>query len=148
MKAYGLSETVGDQYAKAWVVDAFAKCGIKYKHSKLDRSGVYGEALPLVTSGRVRLLDNRRLVNQFALLERRTTSGGKDIIDHGKSGSDDVSNAVAMALVTKGRGGMKFTQADVDRVAMMGKQGSPFNPSPLRPRFGIPNREPYKYPRW
>jgi len=100
LKSYGLAETTGDRYAAAWVVDAFAKCGIRYRHSELDRSAVYAEALPLFTSGRVRLLDNRRLVNQFASLERRTSAGGKDRIDHGVNGSDDVSNAVAMALVT------------------------------------------------
>ena len=108
LKAYGLNATVGDRYAAAWVVDAFAQCGIKYNHSELDRSAVYGEALPLFTSGRVRLIDNRRLVNQFASLERRTSAGGKDRIDHGVSGSDDASNAVAMALVTKGCVPMKI----------------------------------------
>jgi len=103
LKSYGLAETTGDRYAAAWVVDAFAKCGIRYLHSERDRSAVYAEALPLFTSGRVRLLDNRRLVNQLASLERRTSSGGKDRIDHGVSGSDDVANAVAMALVTVGK---------------------------------------------
>ena len=49
------------------------------------------------------MLDNRRLVNQFASLERRTSSSGKDRIDHGVNGSDDASNAVAMALVTEAR---------------------------------------------
>lgn len=28
---YSLSETVGDRYAAAWVVDAMAKCGINYQ---------------------------------------------------------------------------------------------------------------------
>ena len=103
LKSYGLTETTGDRYAVAWVVDAFAKCGIAYKHSDRDRSAVYAETLPLFTSGRVRLLDNRRLVHQFASLERRTSSSGKDRIDHGAADSDDASNAVAMALVTKGK---------------------------------------------
>ena len=75
LKSYGLKETVGDRYAAAWVVDAFAKCGIKYTHSDKDRSEVYGEALPLFTSGRVRLLDNRRLVNQLASLGASHVSG-------------------------------------------------------------------------
>ena len=117
LKSYGLNETVGDRYAAAWVVDAFSKCGIKYSHSERDRSAVYAEALPLFTSGRVRLLDNRRLVNQLASLERRTSSGGKDRIDHGVSGSDDVSNAVAMALVTNaGRRQIVFDPAFVAKI--------------------------------
>ncbi len=41
LKAYGLKETTGDKYAAGWVVDAFEKCGIKYKHSERDRSSVY-----------------------------------------------------------------------------------------------------------
>ncbi len=113
LKSYALAETTGDRYAAAWVVDAFAMCGIKYRHSERDRSAVYAEATPLFTSGRVRLLDNRRLVNQFASLERRTSSGGKDRIDHGVSGSDDVSNAVAMALVTVGKAPFVVTREQV-----------------------------------
>ena len=102
LKSYGLSETVGDKYAAEWVVDAFAKCGIKYAHSERDRSAIYLDALPLFTSGRARLLDNKRLVNQFASLERRTSSIGKDRVDHGPGGHDDVCNSAALALVLGG----------------------------------------------
>lgn len=115
LKSYGLHETIGDRYAAAWVVDAFAKCGIKYRHSERDRSAVYAEALPLFTSGRVRLLDNRRVVNQFATLERRTSPGGKDRIDHGVNGSDDAANAVAMALTSQGKSQLVVTQAMLER---------------------------------
>jgi hypothetical protein len=103
LKSYGLSQTVGDKYAAQWVVDAFAKCGIKYCHSERDRSSIYLDALPLFTSGRVRLLDNKRLINQFASLERRTSSIGRDRVDHGPGGHDDVCNSAALALVTRGR---------------------------------------------
>ena len=128
LKSYGLVETTGDKYAAAWVVDAFAKVGIKYCHSERDRSSVYGEALPIFTSGRVRLLDNRRLVNQLASLERRTSSGGKDRIDHGVNGSDDVSNAVAMALVTlSSRRMIRFSPDQVARFkSNSGHPQSPF----------------------
>jgi hypothetical protein len=40
LKAYGLTRTVGDKYAAEWVVDAFAKAGIKYQHSDRDRSAI------------------------------------------------------------------------------------------------------------
>jgi hypothetical protein len=99
LKAYGLRSTKGDKYAAQWVVDAFARCGIKYEHSERDRSSIYLDALPLFTSGRARLLDSKRLVNQFAALERRTSSIGKDRVDHGPGGNDDVCNAAAGALV-------------------------------------------------
>jgi hypothetical protein len=99
LKEYGLHETVGDKYAHQWVVDAFAKRGINYKHSERDRSAIYGDALPLFTSGKVRLLDNKKMINQFASLERRTSSIGKDKIDHGTGGHDDLCNSVAGAMV-------------------------------------------------
>jgi len=62
LKQYGLHATVGDRYAAQWVVEAFAKFGIKYNHSDRDRSQIYLDALPLFTSGKVRLLDNKRLI--------------------------------------------------------------------------------------
>jgi len=37
----------GDKYAAAWVVDAFANCGIMYRHSERGRSAICAEALPL-----------------------------------------------------------------------------------------------------
>ena len=56
-------------------------------------------ASPLINSGRVELLDHPRLVAQLCGLERRTAWGGRDSIDHGPGGHDDVANAVAGALV-------------------------------------------------
>jgi hypothetical protein len=35
---------------------------------------------------------------QFASLERRTSAGGKDSVDHGRNSHDDLCNAVAGAL--------------------------------------------------
>jgi hypothetical protein len=99
LKSYGVHATMGDRYSAQWVIDAFAKCGVKYLHSDRDRSSIYLDVLPLFTSGRARLLDNRRLVNQFASLERRTSSVGKDRVDHGPGGHDDACNAAAGALV-------------------------------------------------
>lgn len=103
LKSYGLKKTVGDKYAAQWVIDAFRKCGIEYVHSELDRSAIYLEALPLFTSGRVRLVDNKRLTNQFGSLERRTSPSGKDRVDHGPGGHDDVCNSAALALIQRGR---------------------------------------------
>jgi hypothetical protein len=100
LKSYNnLRKVTGDRYSAQFVVDAFAKHGVVYEHSKRDRSAIYQDALPLFTSGRVRLLDNPRMVNQFASLERRTSSLGKDRIDHPPNGSDDVCNAVALSMV-------------------------------------------------
>jgi hypothetical protein len=99
LKGYGLTSATGDRYAAEWVTDAFAKAGIRYENSTRDRSAIYADCLPLFTSGRARLLDNQKLVTQFAGLERTTSSMGRDKIDHGKGGHDDICNAGALALV-------------------------------------------------
>jgi hypothetical protein len=81
------------------VVEAFQKVGVKYIKSERDRSAIYLDTLPLFTSGRAHLIDNPRLVSQFAALERRTFSTGRDRVDHGSTGRDDVCNSAAGALV-------------------------------------------------
>ena len=55
--------------------------------------------MPLFTTGRARLLDNERLVAQFAGLVRTTSPSGRDKVDHGKTGMDDVCNAAAGAMI-------------------------------------------------
>jgi hypothetical protein len=98
-KNYRIGRVVGDKYAAGFVVEGFQKNGITYAYSERDRSQIYLEALPTLTSGRAKLLDNKRMVTQFAQLERRTSSSGKDRIDHPDNQHDDVANAVAGALV-------------------------------------------------
>ncbi len=99
VKSYGLLSCTGDRYGAQWVTQSFAKNGIGYHHSQRDRSAIYGEVLPLFTSGRARLLDHRRLVAQLASLERRTSSMGRDRIDHPVGAHDDLSNSTAGALI-------------------------------------------------
>ena len=52
-----------------------------------------------MNSHRVELLDHRRLALQLAGLERRTSRGGKDSIDHAPRAHDDLANAAAGALL-------------------------------------------------
>src|SRR5262249_56605339 len=79
--------------------EQFRKRGVEYVPSEKPKSAIYAEVLPMLTSGRVRLLDHGRLLAQFLGLERRTARGGKDSIDHGPHGHDDLSNAASGALV-------------------------------------------------
>jgi hypothetical protein len=104
-RQYRCGTIYGDRYAASWVTEAFAKEGLTYCHAQRDRSAIYGDALPLFTSGRVRLLDNQRLVNQLISLERRTSPAGRDRIDHGPGPHrhDDLANAVCGALVAAAR---------------------------------------------
>ena len=57
------------------------------------------DLLPLLNSTAADLLEHDKLVTQLISLERRTSRGGKDSIDHPPGGHDDVANAVAGALV-------------------------------------------------
>ncbi len=102
LRSYGLHDTMGDDYAKGWVVQEFARHRINFKSrpSGMDRSALYLETLPLFSAGRVRLLDNARLVTQFSALERRVMPGGRDRVDHpNRTGHhDDLANATSGAL--------------------------------------------------
>jgi hypothetical protein len=126
LKSYGLSKTIGDHYSAEWVVDAMRKVGIAYEHSERDRSAIYLDALPMFTSGRVRLLENPRMVAQFAALERRTSPNGKDRVDHGPGGHDDICNSAALALVEAGsrkNAPMRFSDAFLRRAAQPTRYG-------------------------
>jgi hypothetical protein len=99
IRGYNLSSITGDRYAANWVTEAFTKEGVRYTAAERDRSAIYLDTVPLFTSGRVRLLDHQHLIHQFAELERRTSPLGRDRIDHGPNGHDDLCNSAAGALV-------------------------------------------------
>jgi hypothetical protein len=124
LRTYGLKECFGDRYAGSWVPEAFRAHGIAYRHSELDRSKIYLDMLPLLTSGRARLLDNDRLAAQFAALERSTSAHG-DRIDHPQAlgHHDDLSNAAAGALTVAAS-----SRYDVPRI-QLGNWGNPPLPS-------------------
>lgn len=103
LKMYGIYEVVGDRYAGEWPREQFRKYGIAYRPSDLVRSDLYRELLPMLNSGTVQLLDHPRLRAQLLGLERRTGRAGKDTIDHGPHGHDDVINAAAGALTLAAR---------------------------------------------
>ncbi len=77
-----------------------SKHGINYEPAESPKSELYRDLLPLINSGAVDLLEHDRLVTQLTSLERRTSRGGRDSIDHAPGAHDDVANAVAGALVT------------------------------------------------
>jgi hypothetical protein len=104
---YRIREVTGDHYAGEWPREQFRKAGITYRVSEETKSELYVAALPLLTSGRAELLDHKRLLGQFRGLERRTGRSGKDSVDHGPRGKDDVANAAAGALVNVRRAGRR-----------------------------------------
>jgi hypothetical protein len=99
-KGYNIRSVCGDRYAAQWCSSAFEKYGIRYEHTPLNRSESYLETLPILNATRVRLLDNARLISQLSNLERRTSRGGRDFVDHPPSGRDDVANAAAGVVAT------------------------------------------------
>ena len=127
LREYRIGSVTGDRYAASWVTEAFSKEGLTYCHSTRDRSAIYGEALPLFTSGRVRLLDSPRLVNQLISLERRTSPAGRDRIDHGPGPHrhDDIANAVCGALVGAARPAQQALIPAIGIGAYMGPRGIP-----------------------
>jgi hypothetical protein len=88
-KSYRLTTVTGDRYAAQFV----------YLAATRDRSTIYTDALPMFSSGQIRLLDNARLISQLAALERKTHPGGRDKVDHPRGQKDDVANAACGALV-------------------------------------------------
>lgn len=102
LKGYRIGRVSGDRYAGEWPREQFKKRGVEYAPSEKVKSDLYRDMLPLLNSGKAQLLDNKRLIAQLQGLERRTSRGGKDTIDHGPGRHDDLANAVAGALVMAG----------------------------------------------
>jgi hypothetical protein len=99
LKRYHVGTIEGDRYGGEWPREAFSRHGITYRVATRTRSDLYRDLLPELNSRNVALLDSPRLVAQLCGLERRTSRGGRDIIDHAPGSHDDIANAVAGALV-------------------------------------------------
>ncbi len=122
---YRCRSVTGDAYAANWVVAEARRYGLTYRHSKRNRSQIYLDALPLFRTGQAVLLDQPRLINQIAQLERRAMRGGRDAIDHSRGAADDLANAAALALVL----GYELRSGDRDHAASVVIEGlSNFNP--------------------
>lgn len=98
LKEYRISKLRGDAYAAEWVATAWKAAGINYLRSELPKSALYLESLPLFVRGLVRIPNDVRLTRELRLLERRTSRSGKDIVDHGRNGSDDFANSLCGLL--------------------------------------------------
>jgi hypothetical protein len=137
LKSYGLRETMGDDYAKGWVISELARHGVRFqpRPSEMTRSALYLETLSLFSAARVRLLDNKRLVSQYTALERRVMPGGRDAVDHpNRSGHhDDLSNVTSGVLWRLQAGVAPFV---VSAELLARAQAMP----PRRPSFGFGRR--------
>ena len=109
LHTYRVASVRGDRYGGEWPREQFRKHGISYEISARSKSDLYRDLLPLLNSGRVELLDLPIVRTQLGSLERRTSRGGKDQIDHGPGGRDDVANALAGALLATTKPNVEWT---------------------------------------
>ena len=109
--SYGIGRVAGDAWGSQFVREHFEKRNITYvlvgevDDEWKSKSDLYRQLVPLLNSpGRLELLDNDKMLTQFAGLERKTVRGSnRDSIDHNPGGHDDSSNAVAGALLLAGK---------------------------------------------
>jgi len=104
LKFYGIRKVTADRWGGEFVIEAFSKHQITCEQSARPKSDIYRDALPLLNSGKVELLDHERLKSQLCGLERKVARGGRDSIDHAPGQHDDVANAACGALVAAGTG--------------------------------------------
>ena len=98
LRSYNITSITGD--AAGWAASEFARHRIPYLPAK-TKSELYLSVLPMLVSGRLRLLDNAKLRRQFSALERTVRAGGRESIEEPlRSGShDDLANVVSGAAV-------------------------------------------------
>jgi hypothetical protein len=119
-RSYHCTTLVGDNFSADMLVELFRKAGLPYEKSERVRDKIYADVSPLFASGLVRLLDSKRLISQFAELERRPQPGGREIIRKSAGGHDDLCNAAAGALVlaAASKPPMKVSSSTLERASM------------------------------
>jgi hypothetical protein len=140
LKRYRCSRVVGDRYAGEWPREAFRKVGIHYMTCEQTRSELYLDWLPMLNSRGCDLLDSDRLVAQLASLERKTSRGGRDAVDHPRGLHDDVANAACGALVGAPKNGRARAH---DNIVVQGIWGAN---SPWRPH--LPHHARHRHRRF
>jgi hypothetical protein len=106
LKRYKVTELQGDKFALGFHADEWKRHGIKFTPCERSTSDNYLSMLPLLLSGRVRLLDNTRLRTQLAALERRAGAGDREFVSCPQlaSAHDDLATAACGALVAAAQG--------------------------------------------
>jgi hypothetical protein len=101
LRSFRIKSVHGDHFSSGFAAPEFLRNGIRYWTAPRNKSEFYLAALPLILSGRLRLLDDEKLRKQFSQLERTLHSGGRETVDDpGRSSShDDLANVVAAAAV-------------------------------------------------
>jgi hypothetical protein len=124
LTTYHLRGCTGDRYAGEFVTQAFGKHGITYRPAEKSKSELYLDFLGRLCSQQVELLDDEVLIKQLASLERRTRSGGRDIVDHPPGCRDDCANCAAGVTVGVSRGKFQFGFLHRDGMGMGKSSGN------------------------
>lgn len=105
LRRWNIRRAVADNYAAEFVTQAGRSYGIQIIKAEKPKSQLYLELLSKITSREIELLDDDASISQIANLERRTRSGGKDVIDHppGANHHDDLANVIAGVCTLAGR---------------------------------------------
>jgi hypothetical protein len=98
LASFGVTRATADRWATGFTTEEMQRHGITVLPSERNKSQVYAELLSRLNSGDVELLDVPRLRAQFSGLERRTRNG-RDSIQAGPGGHDDLSDAASGALL-------------------------------------------------
>jgi hypothetical protein len=133
---YGIRTVYGDNYAKEWPIEQFAQHGIKYVRYDKFKTDIYLNALPKINSRQFRLLDHTRLVNQTLDLERDTSRGGRESINHPDRTHDDLPNAAFGALLV--------ALVPTKQLIVGCQDGSAIRPDGTRYWPGRPERRPLR----
>jgi hypothetical protein len=101
LSSYGIRRATADRWGLAFVASEFERHQIALEYSDKASSEIFRQALPIIRSGRARLPDNDRMINQFVNLERRILPGGGERIGHPERGGhhDDIGVVVSGCLV-------------------------------------------------
>ncbi|MGA8651933.1 MAG: hypothetical protein WB677_15195 [Xanthobacteraceae bacterium] len=104
LRLYGITEVQGDKFAGGFHADEWQRNGISFKACANSTAENYLHALPMLLSGRARLLDNSMLRGQLVGLERHVQAGGRETVTHAHvaSAHDDLAASVCGALVAAG----------------------------------------------
>jgi len=94
-KEYHINKIIQDRVSLGWIASDFREYGIEVEACGKTKSQLYELFSVLMNKDEIELLDNERLRNQIAGLEKRQMSGGISKIDHYPGGKDDCINVVA-----------------------------------------------------
>ncbi len=130
---YDVRRITGDRVCKEWAAEQFRKNKVELVFSEKWKSELYQMFLALANSGKVELLDSRRLRSQLLSLQRHVSRSGQDSID--SPGHEDAANVVAGVLSMVGSSPAPAAGAALSRGGAFGSRGEASIFGHLRSRY-------------